>query len=450
MNCPKCRAPLEPHAVTAETTVDACPKCFGVFYDKGELAVPLKLEVLSDSSLACPRCDARLKVGQAAGGKLVLDCCHGCGGLWFDMGEIQILRQLSGVEKVASGGEKKRPPAAPAPATAQEAAADPQRPAKAGRKPQPPDMSTQSNPDAAAAPSFVYEGLRYAHFQTSVAVTTHVLGEFPWLATAGDRVRARDFIAPPFMLSNEVSEGESVWSRGEYVRPEEVWAAFGPAGSAPPRPRSVAPAQPNTWQAHLPSMQVTFLAAAALAVAFYVGCARLSSGSTVFTTTFNFTAADAEKSRVSEIFEIPGRTSNVMVQADANLDNRWAYANMTLINADTDVALDFAIELSYYHGVDDGEIWTEGGNIARVYLPSVPAGRYYLRVEPETDQSALVLRVQLMRDVTLLRLLFIALALLLIPLVYAWMRREVFENQRWMESDHPRVADSDDDWEDDE
>ncbi len=233
-------------------------------------------------------------------------------------------------------------------------------------------MSKVRNPDAGQNPSFVYEGVRYAHFQTSVPVTTHVLGEFPWLAAAGDRVRARDFVAPPFLLSNEVTEGESVRSRGEYVEPEEVWAAFGPKGSAPPRPRSVAPAQPNPWQAHLPSMQASFLTAAALIIGLYFFIGALSSGKGVFAAGFDFTATDAEKSRVSDVFEIPGRTSNVMVQVDSNLDNHWAYANMTLINADTDVALDFGVELSHYHGVDDGEAWNEGARTRRRTSPACP------------------------------------------------------------------------------
>ncbi|MDX6768746.1 MAG: DUF4178 domain-containing protein [Elusimicrobiota bacterium] len=457
MNCPKCRAPLESHEVTPETTVDACPKCFGVFYDKGELAVPLKLEPLADSSLACPRCDARLKVGQTAGGKLVLDQCPGCGGLWFDAGEIQTLRKLAGVEKVAAGGEPGTAGPAPLPSSVA-APARPQAPAKddakregptsSGKRPEPPDMSSQQNPDAGRNPTAVYEGRRYAHFQTSIPVTTHVLGEFPWLAAAGDRVRARDFVSPPFMLSNEVTEGESVWSRGEYLSAEEVWAAFGPQGKAPPSPRGVAPAQPNPWQAHLPAMQATFLAALALAVALYAAASLSSAEKTVLTAGFDFAATDAEKSRVTEVFEVPGRASGLMVLAESNLNNHWAYANMTLINADTDEALDFGVELSYYHGVDDGEAWTEGKPYARAYLPGVPAGRYYLRVEPESDQSPLSLSVKLVRGVTLARLPFIVVLLLLVPLLWAWLRREVFENERWMESDHPRVVESDDDWED--
>lgn len=429
MNCPKCRAPLEPHQVTAETAVDACPQCFGVFYDKGELAVALKLESLAESGLGCPRCGRRMQVGQTSGAVLVVDQCPGCGGIWFDMGEIPTLRQLAGVEQVAAGGAGARPRAS-------------------GKPPSPPDMSSQSNPDALENPAFVYEGVRYAHFQTSIPVTTHVLGEFPWLAAAGDRVRARDFIAPPFLLSNEVSEGESVWSRGEYVSPEEVWAAFGPTG-APPMPRGVAPAQPNPWQAHLPFVRKTFFLASAAAAAMFLGLAFLSREKQVLGASFNFSPADAEKARVSDIFEVPGRRSNVEVAVYSNLDNHWAYANMALINADTDEALDFGVELSYYHGHEDGESWSEGKPSATAYLPSVPSGRYYLRVEAESDQSPLNLRVSLTRGVVLLRLVLIALVMLFVPLLWAWLRREVFENERWMESDHPRVAESDDDEEDD-
>ena len=442
MNCSKCRAPLEPHEVTGTTTVDACPKCFGVFYDKGELAAPLKLEKVSDSGLGCPRCAQRMTVCQSDGGKLVVDHCSGCGGIWFDMGEIQTLRKLSGVEQVAAGGP---PPSETKAAVPADAPAGGKPKGSSGKPPAPPDMSTESNPDADGNPVVIHDGLRFAHFQTSVPVTTHVLGEFPWLAAAGDRARARDFIAPPYMLSNEVSAGESVWSRGEYVTPEEVWAAFGPQDRQPPRPRGVAPAQPNFWQERLPAMQKTFLAAVATALALTM----LGSEKQFFVAAFEFTGADTEKSRVSEVFEIPGRTSNVQVNMETNLDNHWAYANMTLINAETDEALDFGVEASYYHGVDDGESWSEGRPYATVYVPRVPPGRYYLRLEPETSQVNLNLRVRLVRDVTLVRLPLIVFVLLLLPLTYAWLRREVFENERGMESDHPRVVESDD-WEDDE
>lgn len=441
LSCPKCRVPLEPHEVTSIVTVDACPACFGVWYDKGELAAPLKLEPLSESSLACPRCGQRLKVGQAAGGKLVLDHCDGCGGYWFEVGEIQALRKLSGVERVAADVEE------PEQADPKGAAAVAQ--GSKGRKPQPDDMSTQSNPDSAKNPSYVHDGLSFAHFQTSIPVTTHVLGEFPWLAAAGDKVRARDFISPPYMLSNEVSEGESVWSRGEYVSPEEVYAAFKP-GVLPPAPRGVAPAQPNPWQAQLPSVRDSFLLAALVVAGLTVLMGLYSDGRQVFAQGFDFTHTDPDKSRVSDVFELGGRTSNVLVTLDTNVNNSWVYCNMALIEADTDVAYDFGVEVSYYHGSSDGESWSEGRPYASAVVPSVPPGRYYLRLETEAYSLPASVRVTLRRDVLLWRVPLIAFLLLLPPLLWCWLRRETFENERWAESDHPRVTESDDDWEEDE
>jgi hypothetical protein len=123
---------------------------------------------------------------------------------------------------------------------------------------------------------------------------------------------------------------------------------------------------------------------------------------------------------------------------------------MALIEADTDVAYDFGLEVSYYHGVDDGESWSEGRPYNSVVVPSVPPGRYYLRVETEAYSLPLSLRVTIRRDVMLWRIPLLGLLLLLPPLAWCWLRRETFENERWAESDHPRVVESDDDWEDDE
>ena len=100
-------------------------------------------------------------------------------------------------------------------------------------------------------------------------------------------------------------------------------------------------------------------------------------------------------------------------------------------------------ELSYYHGVDDGEAWSEGRRYGTLYVPSVPAGRYYLRVEPETDSPQLNFRVAVKRDVPLKRVPLIALGLLLLPALWAGMRHSAFENTRWMESDHPRSSSDD-------
>ena len=209
-----------------------------------------------------------------------------------------------------------------------------------------------------------------------------------------------------------------MWTGGEYIEPEELWAAFAMPG-APPAKTGVAPAQPNPWNGQLASLWGTFTVAAGLCIGAYLMLSASGSGKTVYDGGFSVSAADPERSRVSETFEVSGRTSNIEVDLETNLDGHWAYVSMALIDADTDQAYDFGHEVAYYHGYEDGESWSEGSGRERFYLPSIPKGRYYVRLEPETDAPQLNLRVVMRRNVPLFRLPFIALLLLLLPIIRA-------------------------------
>jgi len=444
MNCPKCKAPLESLMIVSGVVVFQCPACSGAMYEADDLTVALKLVGVKPARLDCPRCRRPMETATAYEGKIELDRCPACAALWFDAGEIKILRTLSGVENIVGKNSDEEPGPVPAPvdAPAKRKTIDDEPNSKL-----PPEMAGAKNADADGAPTITHEGRVYRHFQTSVPVTTSVLGEFPWIAAVGDTARMRDFIAPPFLLSQEVTAKESVWSAGEYIEPADIWTAFALPGE-PPAKIGVGPVQPNPWTAELPAVWRSFWFAAAACLGAYVFFVIISSGSKVYEGSFSVAAADAERSRVGDIFEVKGRTSNLEVLLDTNLDGHWAYVSMALIDADTDQALDFGRELSYYHGYEDGESWSEGGRYETFYVPSVPAGRYYLRVEPETDAGQLSLRVAVKRDVPLTRLPLIALALLLWPAAWAGLRSGAFENTRWMESDHPRV--SEDDEEDDD
>ena len=449
MDCPKCKAPLEAVEIADGVVVRNCTACSGVLYEADDVAVPLKLIGPKPARFDCPRCRRPMETVTAYEGQIEVDRCLTCAALWFDAGEIKILRKLSGVENIA--GKHGAADAAPADAVPADAPSAAPKRKTADDEPKksvlPPEMEGAKNPDEERAPTVTLDGRVYQHFQTSVPVTTSVLGEFPWVAKIGDSARMRDFIAPPYLLSQEVTATESVWSAGEYLEPEEVWAAFAMPG-APPAKVGVAAAQPNPWSGELPAIWKSFWLAAAVCIGVYAFFAATASGRTVYEGSFAVAAADVERSRVGEVFEVSGRTSNLELLIDTNLEQQWAYVSMALIDADTDRALDFGRELSYYSGVDDGEAWSEGSRYETFYVPSVPAGRYYLRVEPETDAPQLNFRVAVKRDVPLKRLPLIALGLLLLPAVWAGMRHSAFENTRWMESDHPRT--SSDDGEDDE
>jgi len=95
--------------------------------------------------------------------------------------------------------------------------------------------------------------------------------------------------------------------------------------------------------------------------------------------------------------------------------------------------------LSYYFGRDSDGSWTEGSKSDSVVISEVPPGNYYLRIEPESDRSfsTITYNVEVVRDVTVLRLYLVAFGALMVPAIFILWRTFSFEQMRWAESDHP-------------
>jgi hypothetical protein len=101
-----------------------------------------------------------------------------------------------------------------------------------------------------------FDGRDFRIFQRATATVRHVLGEFYWKVTVGEQVDCADYIAPPDMISEEVSrpttEAEqkarpTAWevnfSLGTYVPHTEIEQDFGVNNL--PRAFGVAPNQPS-------------------------------------------------------------------------------------------------------------------------------------------------------------------------------------------------------------
>lgn len=84
--------------------IDVCPKCHGVWLDKGELDKILKDKKLSNyltkhvgtksrSPMVCPRCGNTMDLETAE--DVEVDVCLSCGGVWLDEGELEELKGLS-------------------------------------------------------------------------------------------------------------------------------------------------------------------------------------------------------------------------------------------------------------------------------------------------------------------------------------------------------------------
>jgi DNA-directed RNA polymerase subunit RPC12/RpoP len=303
-----------------------------------------------------------------------------------------------------------------------------------------------------------YGGKRFKMFQDATARVEYVEGEFYWKVSVGELTRATDYVAPPLMLSKEVPIAASAsskrgalqyeeinWSLGEYVPLKEIERKF---GVRLPSPSTVAPNQP------FPHKKVYGYWAALLVIAVFVGLVMLVTGSRTNVVTQTYTLqptpppnaaaqppveSDAENTQVifTEAFELKGRR-NIRVTGTANVENNWLYIAGDLINEETGLVQQFDLPMEYYYGVEDGESWSEGDREQTVYLPALPEGRYTMRLEAQWEKwnqaAPPQVSVRVEQGVPrLLNLLFVLIALSVVPLLVAW-RHFNFERRRWADS----------------
>jgi hypothetical protein len=292
-------------------------------------------------------------------------------------------------------------------------------------------------------------GETFKHFQTATAYTEFVLGEFPWQVRVGDSAVTRDFVAPPRMLSEERTPDETTWSLGTYTPAAQIWKAFSLPGR-PPGPRGVYANQPDDYAPRAGSMAKRYLLFAAIVVA--LGLVRLLTAAreTVFATNSAFFRPGAPADSlafVTPTFTVAGRTADLEVTTEAQVDNGWAYFDYALVNEQTGTTYEFGREVSYYYGTDSDGHWSEGSRRDRAVLPSVPPGQYFLRVLPEAQvpTSFLEYRIVVRRDVPVLTPYLVCLALLAVPPIFWAFRAWAMESARWKESDYAPSDDDDDD-----
>jgi hypothetical protein len=232
--------------------------------------------------------------------------------------------------------------------------------------------TTTNIPKRQTGGAYNYLGQSFLHFQTAEARVSYVLGEFYWRIQVGEICEVADFVSPPLILSMERSETEVTWSIGEYIEPETLWEAFQLKTSIPPKigialnqPSKLVGLSPQLWK----WWGVFFLVALLLQVIFLL----LSANKLIIQDAFAFHLADKEKARITPVFELTGRPSNVVIRSKATVDNSWIYLNLALINEETGNGYNF--------GRETVTTWKRRRKVLGRREASAPccgeAGRYY-------------------------------------------------------------------------
>jgi Domain of unknown function (DUF4178) len=286
-----------------------------------------------------------------------------------------------------------------------------------------------------------FRGKTFRLFDKQVARVGYVLGEFYWKVTVGEEVEVADYVRPPEMLSREASQtGETReinWSLGTYLRPQEVERAFElKLPLRHPLLPNVAPNQPFLHRRIYAYWGILVLAGA------FLGVLVLGSGARhrVFEHTFTLQPTIPGKPDQSEVifsepFDLQARR-NIAVTASAQLDNSWVDIEGDLFNEDSGEVQTFSLPVSYYHGIDGGESWSEGSSQGTVYLSALPAGQYTLRLEMIKEQKPgpVQVSIQIVQGVPrVLHWVLLLVFLSIVPLgVLAY--HFYFELCRWQDS----------------
>ena len=278
-----------------------------------------------------------------------------------------------------------------------------------------------------------YNGNTFKIFQDAPAVVEYVKGEFYWRVEQGETVRAVDYVSPPLMLSQEISDNEINWSVGTYMPNEEIEKIFGISGL--PRPWGTAPNQPFTGRFYYTWGALPLLLLFVVAV-FMIPLSGLTktvlNQEIVLPPMANATTAQAA---FSQPFDIKGN-QNVRITAGARVDNSWADLDVDLINDQSQDVESINIPVEYYSGVDDGESWTEGGKSSDATLSSFPPGKYTLRVEGtwQNWQTQMPVTVKVEQGVNRGVNFCCAVLILLIVPILGLFRKFSFESGRWKDS----------------
>lgn len=293
----------------------------------------------------------------------------------------------------------------------------------------------------------VWRGTRYRHFQATTARVEAVLGEFYWEVKKGETTAVSDYVAPPRILSEEKYEKEVTWSEGSYVPKEEVEQAF--ALKAPlPAPEGVGSNQPWPHAESSRGFMRTAGLFAGIAVFLFVFFNIKADRKVVYQMrhdlslqatdpTLSPDALSETLTVVSEPFEIP-HSGNVEAMIDSPTDNSWVFVSAVLLEEATGQAYGFGLQSDYYHGRDGGESWSEGSRSRTNYIGRIPAGRYVLRLEPETEQGKAppYYDIRLRSGVPRMAHLVLVLLFLLLGPIALGISKARFESRRWSESDY--------------
>ncbi len=335
----------------------------------------------------------------------------------------------------------------------------------------------------AHSPFVRFKGASYRRFQDVEARVDAVFGEFTWKVQQGEKSQVTEFVQAPHSLARETQfhpgSGQEVnWSLSTYLDPAEVATGFN-LKEALPAPTGICPNMPNPHKRALAQMGTWTALALGVLLAVVMVLGFTHREKLVFSRTYNLveelaalkaqrraalvaptagtaSGAPADPAPATEgepVFfagpiEIVESGKNIEVRVSSPVDNGWLGIEGALVSERTGEVEMFEAQSSYFHGVDDGESWSEGSRKDTVYLSSLPPGAYMLRIAPAWEGPVPPVKeftVELRSGVMRWLYVWLAFFAITIPPLLKLFQSMGFEGRRWAESMYSGQGGSDSD-----
>jgi hypothetical protein len=205
-------------------------------------------------------------------------------------------------------------------------------------------------------------------------------GALPWIARIGDRIHYAEFSARDGsgrQYDAQRIEDEIEYGEGRTISLEAVRLATRKPrlGGGKKRPRKTVDAPAVRRAAYV----IAAAAAVAALVNGYLFLGAVNAGRTIHSEAL--TAGQLNGEILSSVFQVTRDNTliRVNVKAQPSLNNEWMSVNVGVVDGVRETlyhVYDDTIE--YYHGVEGGERWSEGGQSKSVYIKIPKAGPYRL------------------------------------------------------------------------
>lgn len=191
-----------------------------------------------------------------------------------------------------------------------------------------------------------------------------------------------EYINPPFILSTERINEDTVTYLGHHVSKGKIKQAF--KNQTLPSKTGNGIVQPFLF--NLQNTAIIFCATIIIVLATHLYLNQERTNLDVLNTTLNFTEFK-DKDYVSPSFTLEGSSAPLKIDLESAVSNSWAWVGLSVINESTNEEIFAEQDIEYYSGYEGGESWTEGSSNSDFYICGLGPGKYHLAIKASKQET---------------------------------------------------------------